>query len=197
MTAEESRPADDLPDSGAGYRMLHEPDGDRLLRERAAEPPAGHYRKPSSRWGDAVLAVFVLFIDVVALAVTALWLFVSRLQLGAADSGGRKADAGGPAPAAPPAEPSMDWGPMIGFGITALMIALTAYAFARGGLLVTSWAQTLVAITVGAILLLGLAHEHPHTRPDPGPTYGPGSGAHWNPACRDGDTQECIDGSKK
>ncbi|WP_351226479.1 hypothetical protein [Streptomyces sp. NPDC002133] len=111
--------------------------------------PSGRHHGPATPWGDAALALFVLFVDAVALAVTAMWVYVAtRPDSAAAERARPKApeipgDAPRPRPemaadAAP--APSVAWAPYLGFAIAAALIALTAYAFVRSGHRITAGA---------------------------------------------------------
>ncbi|MFD7445095.1 hypothetical protein [Streptomyces sp. NPDC059909] len=137
-----------------------------------APPPQGHHRGPATPWGDAALALFMLFVDAVALAVTTLCVFLATWRDRGEPVGKPPGDAPGPrreaaADAAP--TPSVDWGPYIGYGIAAALIALTAYAFVRSGHRITAGTQVLAVVVLTVGLLSSGALEYRGTHPGPVP----------------------------
>ncbi|HET6858157.1 MAG TPA: DUF6234 family protein [Streptomyces sp.] len=121
-------------------------------------------RRPVSGWGDAALAVFVLATDVLACLTASIWLW----------------GAGGGEVAA-----------LAVFGGLAAALALTAYAFGKGGQRITAWAQLLAALLLGLMVAHGAVSTYAATHPEPTPT-GPGQ---TGSQCRSGgDSSECLGG---
>ncbi|MCX3060335.1 hypothetical protein [Streptomyces beihaiensis] len=92
---------------------------------------AGHYRTPRSPWGDAALAVFVVFVDAVACLNAALWLFAAH-ACGAAVTGAY-------------------------LGLAGLIGVSAAAFFGRAALPLTGAAQVVAAVVLG----LGALASHP------------------------------------
>ncbi|MGW1881111.1 hypothetical protein [Streptomyces sp. NPDC001970] len=141
-------------------------------------PPRGRHRGPARPWGDAALALLVLFLDAVALAVTTMWVYVAtRPDSDAAEGARPKApempgDAPRPAPGGRRGRRPGAVGGLaryIGFAIAAGLIALTAYAFVRGGHRITAGAQILVVVLLVLGALHSAAREARGTHPGPVP----------------------------
>ncbi|UUN28668.1 DUF6234 family protein [Streptomyces sp. FIT100] len=110
-------------------------------------------RGPASLWGDAALALFVVFVDAIALAAAALWAFA----VGRRDPTGTAGS--------PPVE--SEWY----VGGVALLVGLSAYAFVRSRHRITAAAQVLVAAVLCLGLLASVAQEaRNHPGPAPRPT---------------------------
>ncbi|MEV5608235.1 hypothetical protein [Streptomyces sp. NPDC052225] len=95
---------------------------------------AGHYRTPRSRWGDAALAVFVLFTDVIAGVTASVWLPAART------------------PAA---------GALWAFLALAVLVFCSAFALGgRTGLPITAGVQAVAGSILGLLVLASYASAH-------------------------------------
>ncbi|WP_268253587.1 DUF6234 family protein [Streptomyces finlayi] len=113
-------------------------------------------RRPTSRRGDAPLAIFMFLMDVVAVVGTAVF-----LAFQSSGSGGSSGWSGA----------TTEWGAVIGFGVVAAVVALTARAFLRGAFVITGAVQAVVAalIAIGAVALAVESGQAP--RPASAPAF--------------------------
>ncbi|WP_338697214.1 hypothetical protein V2W30_16010 [Streptomyces sp. Q6] len=95
---------------------------------------AGHYRTPRSRWGDAALALFVLFVDALACLTAAVWLWAAHV----------------------PVE-----GVLWALLALAVLVVASAFAFGgRAGLPVTAGVQVVAGFALGLLVLASYAASH-------------------------------------
>ncbi|MFI5802786.1 DUF6234 family protein [Streptomyces sp. NPDC051561] len=138
--------------------------------EPARNPPGGKGRRPDrdrpSRWGDAALAVLFLVTDAVVVAGTVVF-FAFRSLPGVEK--GRTATG----PAHPESLRTVDWAPVITFGVVAAVVLVTGVVLLRGRLVITGTVQAVVAVLIAAGTVHGGAHSWRTAHLDPAPVIQP------------------------
>ncbi|MFQ6852270.1 DUF6234 family protein [Streptomyces sp. 35M1] len=142
-------------------------------------------RSPSAPGGcaDPLVAVLLVVAEAAAGAVLAIWLMVRGLAR-------RHETTGGKVSAPPPADPGVDWTPVVAFAVLALLVACVAAELLRSGWYWSGGTQVVVAVALGVMVLATAVEESvreaPERTPAPAPTYS-------SPPCLSGgDSDECA-----
>ncbi|MFC8695091.1 DUF6234 family protein [Streptomyces parvus] len=142
-------------------------------------------RSPSTPGGcaDPLVGVLLVVAEAAAGALLAIWLMVRGLARSHEATGGEPS-------APPPADPGVDWTPVVVIAVLALLVACVAAELLRSGWYWSGGTQVVVAVALGVTVLATAVQGSGREAPEPAPA--PAS-TDASPPCRSGgDSDECA-----